>query len=70
MVNSLTRKIKLTWTLWTKGYVEYQGSLIMNKQVALNYAETLKSAVLDLEKLDAEKSNKKTTRIAEQGDCV
>jgi hypothetical protein len=37
------------WTLLTKGYVEYEADLIMNKQQALNYAEALKSAVQDVE---------------------
>lgn len=70
MFNDWCRRFSLIWKILTKGYVEYQSSLIMSKQVALNYAETLKSAISDLEKIDAEKSNKQTTRIAEQGDCV
>lgn len=37
------------WTLLTKGYIEYESSLIMNKQQALNYAEILKSAIKDVE---------------------
>ena len=36
------------WTLLTRGYVEYESSIIMTKQQALNYAETLKRAVADL----------------------
>lgn len=39
------------WTLLTKGYIEYQADLIMNQQQALNYAETLKSAVKDVVEL-------------------
>jgi hypothetical protein len=39
---------KKIWTLLTKGYIEYEADLVMNKQQALNYAETLKSAVNDL----------------------
>ena len=37
------------WKLLTKGYVEYEGSVIMTQQQALNYAETLKSAIADVE---------------------
>lgn len=37
------------WTLLTKGYVEYEASIIMSQQQALNYAETLKSAIADVE---------------------
>ena len=36
------------WALITKGYIEYQASIIMSEQQALNYAETLKSAVKDV----------------------
>jgi hypothetical protein len=39
------------WTLLTKGYVEFDTSLIMTKQVALNYASVLQSAVSDVEEL-------------------
>jgi hypothetical protein len=37
------------WRLLTRGYVEYQASLIMSKQQALNYAKTLESAIIDVE---------------------
>jgi hydrogenase maturation factor len=37
------------WKLLTEGYVEYEGSVIMTRQQALNYAETIKSAIADVE---------------------
>jgi len=37
------------WTLLTKGYIEYEASIIMTEQQAINYAETLKKAVEDVE---------------------
>jgi hypothetical protein len=37
------------WTLLTKGYIDSETSLIMNKQVALNYASVLHSAIEDVE---------------------
>ena len=37
------------WTLLTRGYVECETSLILTQQQALNYAETLRSAVKDVE---------------------
>lgn len=37
------------WTLLTKGYIEYEASIIMSRQQAVNYAETLKSAIVDVE---------------------
>ena len=36
------------WKLLTVGYVEYEASIIMSEQQALNYAETLKSAIIDV----------------------
>jgi hypothetical protein len=46
------------WTLLTKGYIEYEASIIMNEQQALNYAETLKSAIKDVEKFRNDRLNK------------
>lgn len=39
---------KTIWILLTKGYVEYEADIVMTEQQALNYAETLKSAVSDV----------------------
>ena len=40
---------QIMWTLLTKGYVEYEASVIMSRQQALNYATVLKSAIKDVE---------------------
>jgi hypothetical protein len=48
------------WTLITKGYIEYEASLIIDKQVALNYADVLKSAIKDCEKFEAERMKRKS----------
>ena len=37
------------WKLLTKGYVEYEASIIMSKQQALNYASVLQSSIKDVE---------------------
>ena len=37
------------WTLLTKGYIDTESSVHLTKQYALNYAETLKSAISDVE---------------------
>ena len=42
-------RFQIIWRLLTQGYVEYEASIIMSKQQALNYAETLQSAVKDVE---------------------
>ena len=42
-------RLQTVWTLITKGYLEYEGTVIMTQQQALNYAETLKSAIKDVD---------------------
>jgi hypothetical protein len=42
-------RLHVIWTLLTKGYVEYESTTIMTAQQAINYAETLKSAIKDVE---------------------
>jgi hypothetical protein len=39
---------QLVWRLLTTGYVEYEADILMSEQQALNYAETLKSAIKDV----------------------
>ena len=39
---------QLIWKLLTTGYVKYEASIIMSEQQAVNYADTLKSAVKDV----------------------
>jgi hypothetical protein len=46
--NGFVTRIKLTWTVWTKGYVRAETTIVMSEQQALNYAETLKSAIQDV----------------------
>lgn len=39
---------KQMWTLLTQGYLEHETVVTFNEQAALNYAETLKSAINDV----------------------
>jgi len=61
------------WTLLTKGYIDTESSVHLTKQQALNYAETLKSAIEDLDTFrltrQIQKENAKITKLAQQGDC-
>jgi hypothetical protein len=41
-------RFKQIWTLLTKGYLEHETVVTMNEQEALNYAETLRSAIQDV----------------------
>ena len=40
---------QIIWRLLTKGYVEYEASIIMTQQQAINYAHVLTSASKDVE---------------------
>ena len=51
LVNGLARRLKFTWDIWTKGYIKAQTTIQMNEQQAINYAETLRSAVKDCREL-------------------
>lgn len=48
LVNSIATRIKLTWTVWTKGYIKTESTIAMSEQQALNYAETIKKAIQDV----------------------
>lgn len=67
---------KIIWTLLTRGYVERESVLIMSKQQALNYADVLQSAVIDVEEFNKERKwkadlqNRIATKLAKENDCV
>ena len=42
-------RFKQIWILLTKGYLEQETVLTMNEQTALNYSETLKKAIDDVQ---------------------
>ena len=63
------------WTLLTKGYIDTESTVCLNKQQALNYAETLKSAIVDVEEFRAKdkinrENGRRMTMIAQEGVCV
>ena len=47
--NGFITRLKLTWSVWTKGYIQCESTIAMSEQQALNYAETLKSAIKDVQ---------------------
>ena len=48
LVNGLIGRVRLTWQVWTRGYIRTQVTAVMDQQQALNYAETIKSAIQDV----------------------
>jgi len=68
--NGLVNRLRLTRDIWFKGYVKYQNTLILNEQAALNYAETMKTAIKDVKEFKyGRKEKSATAKLAEQGDC-
>lgn len=51
-------RFQLIWTLLTQGYVEYEASICMSKQQALNYATVLQSAIKDVEEFQEQRKRK------------
>ena len=41
-------RFQIIWRLLTRGYIEYEASIIMTEQQTVNYAHTLLSAVADV----------------------
>jgi DNA-directed RNA polymerase alpha subunit len=76
LVNGLVRRVKLTWEIWTKGYVKTESIIAMSEQQALNYAETIKSAIHDVkdfkdeQRWKADVQNRVAKRLSEEQDCV
>jgi DNA-directed RNA polymerase alpha subunit len=76
LVNRLVRRVKLTWEIWTKGYVKTESIIAMSEQQALNYAETIKSAIQDVkdfkdeQRWKADVQNRVAKRLSEEQDCV
>lgn len=56
LINSTIRKLKLTWELWSTGAITTETTIAMSEQQALNYAETLKSAVKDVKEFRNKKN--------------
>ena len=56
IINGFVTRLKLTWTVWTKEYMKFETVVTMTEQQALNYAETLKSAVKDVKEFKEKKN--------------
>ena len=49
-INGFHQRLKITYSVWSKGYVEYQSSTILSKQAAFNMVEAVKNSIEELEK--------------------
>jgi len=74
--NGLVTRLRITKDVWLHGYVKYQSTTIMTEQQALNYAETIKSAIDDVKQFRQERKwkndvqNRMAKTLAEESDCV
>lgn len=48
-LGAIWTRLKLTYSVWVKGYLEYESFTMLNQQSALNYAETIKTAISEVE---------------------
>jgi hypothetical protein len=60
LYNSLARKIKLTKSIWVKGYVDFETTISMSEQTALNYSTTLKNAITDVKEFKKPKGGQQS----------
>jgi len=51
------KRWKQVWQILTQGYAEMQTTIVLTDQTALNYAETLKSAIEDVKQFRDERMN-------------
>jgi hypothetical protein len=58
IINGFVTRLKLTWSIWTKGYLRCETTITMNEQQTLNYAETLKSAIKDVKEFKQARETK------------
>ena len=56
-LNDLAHRLRVTWQVWTKGYIKCQGTTMMNRQQTVNYAHTLLTAVDELEEIIKNRNN-------------
>ena len=65
---------QIIWRLLTRGYVEYEATIIMSRQQALNYSETLKLAIKDVESFrNTRQTTAERAKVAKEvnnQDCV
>lgn len=70
-INGFFTRLKLTWQVWTKGYIKTETTIAMSEQQTLNYAETLKSAINDVKLFRPQNAEtKKVLKEANEQDCV
>lgn len=55
LLNKLAHRIRVTWDVWTKGYVKYSQTTILSQQQAVNYASAIINAIEELNNIKVKK---------------
>lgn len=74
IINGFVTRLKLTWYIWSDGYIKTETTIAMNEQQALNYAETIKTAINEVKGFRrasrSRSENLQAIKTAQEGDCV
>ena len=71
LLNSVTHRLKLTYNIWVHGYIKYEQCTMMSEQQALNYANTLLTAINDVKNHNTKVEKKKAwTRLWDKFDNI
>lgn len=58
-INGIWTRLRQTWNIWTKGYLEYESCTLLTQQQAVNLSNVLIMAVNDVTKKSKSKFNGK-----------
>ena len=58
LINGTAHRLAVTRDVWFKGYVKMHTTTYLSKQQALNFAETLKTAINEIEEYHSKKKKK------------
>lgn len=58
LINGFAHRLAITRDVWFKGYVTYSSTTMLTTQQALNFAETIKVAVKDIENFEKKRKKK------------
>jgi hypothetical protein len=59
LINGLYTRIRMTYDIWTTGYLKYYQTTVMTEQQAFNYANTIIAAIDDMKDLRQQRADRK-----------
>lgn len=55
-INDIYNRVRLSYQIWSKGYVDFHAEIMMSKQQALNYSAALKQAISKTQRFQRKKA--------------